>query len=239
MNTKKIVFASALILAGLLMSIFPGFCIKAVVVIVGLFAVLLGGYNLYLINKKEELISVKKILVIKSLASIVIGLVAVSSPLVLLKTVGSIWKILSYMLAIYLIIMSVSGFYTSSKLKDISPAERKRLSTESFISLLIAVLLFIIPIEAVGKAFVRIVGIGALVIGVVLLVIEITVYKRTTVLKDVEIKDEAATMDAAEKKTQDSTEIKTETSENIDKSEDSEPTTKNPGNDESEKKSED
>jgi len=194
MKTKNIILGICLSLIGLLMTIAPGTCIKAVVVIVGLVAICSGAYNLFVEYKKTTIPQIKQSLLIKSIASIVIGLIAVICPFALLKTVSSIWKVISYILAVYLILFSFYGFYTASKMREAAPEERKRITKESFIGLLIAVLLFVIPIEAVGRTFVRIIGIAGLAIGVVLIIIEIVISKRTTVIKE----EDAVVVDAAE-----------------------------------------
>ena len=187
MKTKNLILGIILAVIGLLMTIMPSACIKAVVVLVGLAAVALGGYNLFVVYKKIPVSDFKKTVLIKGIASIVIGLIAVICPFVLLKTVVSIWNIFSYILGAYLILFSVFGFYSGSKLPKENVEEKKRLTKESFTSLLIAVLLFIIPIEAVGKTFVRIIGIAGLAIGILLILIEIVISKRTTVVAASEV----------------------------------------------------
>ena len=202
MKTKNIILGICLAVIGLLMAAMPSACIKAVVVIVGLVAICGGGYNLFVDYKKTTNPQLKTSILVKSIASIVIGLIAVICPFALLKTAASIWNIITYILAVYLILFSFYGFFTASKMRESSPEEHKRIIKESLISLLIAILLFVIPIENVGRTFVRIIGIAGLAIGVVLIIIEIAVSKRTVVVKaeDAVVVDdaEAATESAAE-----------------------------------------
>ena len=47
----------------------------------------------------------------------------------------------------------------------------------------IAVLLIIIPIESFGRAFVRTVGLGGLLVGLIMIIVEIAVSKRTAPAK--------------------------------------------------------
>lgn len=194
MKTKNVILGLCLAVVGLLMAAMPSACIKAVVVIVGLVAICNGGYNLFVDYKKTTIPQLKTSILVKSIASIVIGLVAVICPFALLKTAASIWNIVSYILAVYLILFSFYGFFTASKMRDSSPEERKRIIKESLISLLIAVLLFVIPIENVGRTFVRIIGIAGLAIGVVLIIIEVVVSKRTVIVKA----EEAVVVDDSE-----------------------------------------
>lgn len=194
MKTKNLILGGVLALIGLLMLTMPGACINAVVVLIGLTAIAVGIYNLVVVYKNDKNPQIKKVVLIKSIVSIVIGLVAVISPFALIKTIASIWTIISYILAVYLILFAAAGIYSCLKLKrdDVNPDERKKITRENVICLLIAILLFIIPIEAVGKTFVRVLGIVGLVIGAVLILVEIIVSKRTTVIsaEDVDVKDE-------------------------------------------------
>ena len=59
------------------------------------------------------------------------------------------------------------------------PEESKRLIFEALIFVAIAILLILIPIDQFGQAFVRIVGLGGLIIGLVMVAVEIVVSKRT------------------------------------------------------------
>lgn len=211
MKKKNIILGAVLAVVGLLMAIMPATCIKAVVVLVGLAAAAIGIYNLFTTYKTVENPELKKTILIKSIISIIIGVVAVVFPFALLKTVTSIWKIISFILGVYLVLYAIFGFYSAVKLKDASAEDKKKNIKESFTSLLVAVLLFIIPIETVGTTFVRIIGIAGLVIGVFLVILEVVISKRTTVAKaeDVTVSDDT-TDTSSENDTNDTTEEKTE-----------------------------
>ena len=56
----------------------------------------------------------------------------------------------------------------------------EKASIEALIFVSIAILLIIIPIDSFGRAFVRIVGLGGLIIGLVMVAVEIVVGKRTS-----------------------------------------------------------
>ncbi len=213
MKTKNIVFGGILAVIGLLMLINPGACINAVVVLVGLTAIVIGVYNLFSTYKKSSVPQVKKMILIKSIVSIVIGLIAVISPFALVKTVASIWKIISFVLGIYLILFAASGIYSGIKYKATNPEDFKKSLTEGLICVLIAILLFIIPVGAVGLTIVKALGIIGIIIGAVLIFVEVGIARRTTVVSKEDVNvvddDESATTDEAPK-----SEAEAETEEN-------------------------
>ena len=179
MKTKNIILGAVLAVIGILMVAIPDACIKAVVVLVGAAAVAFSVYNLLVVYKQSEDAVFKKTILIKGIVTFVVGLVAVICPFVLVKTVAAIWKIISIVLAVYLILYGGVSVYSSAKLRAEFPLESRRLIFEALICVAIAVLLIIIPIESFGRAFVRIVGLGGLLIGLIMVVVEIVVSKRT------------------------------------------------------------
>lgn len=202
MKTKNIVLGGILAVIGLLMLINPGACINAVVVLVGLTAVVIGGYNLFYTYKNCTVPQAKKMILIKSIVSIVIGLIAVISPFALVKTVASIWKIISIVLGVYLILFAAAGIYSGIKYKSENPEDFKKNLTEGIICVLIAILLFIIPVGAVGLTIVKALGVIGIIVGAVLILVEVGIARRTTVAtKDdvtvVDDEEEAATTESA------------------------------------------
>ena len=201
MKTKNIVLGGILAVIGLLMIINPGACINAVVVLVGLTAVVIGGYNLFYTYKNCTVPQAKKMILIKSIVSIVIGLIAVISPFALVKTVASIWKIISIVLGVYLILFAAAGIYSGIKYKSENPEDFKKNLTEGIICVLIAILLFIIPVGAVGLTIVKALGVIGIIVGAVLILVEVGIARRTTVATkdDVTVVDdeEATTTESA------------------------------------------
>ena len=179
MKTKNVILGVILAVLGIVMIAIPDTCIKAAVVIVGLAAVAFSAYNLLVIYKKSEDAAFKKTLLIKSIITFVVGLISVICPFVLVKTVAAIWKIISIVLAVYLILYAGVSVYSSAKLRSSFPEESKKLIFEALIFVAIAILLIIIPIEQFGRAFVRIVGLGGLIVGIVMVAVEFVVSKRT------------------------------------------------------------
>ena len=179
MKTKNIILGAVLAILGIVMIAIPDTCIKAVVVIVGAAAVAFSVYNLLVIYKQSEDAAFKKTLLIKSIITFVVGLISVICPFVLVKTIETIFKIFSFILAAYLILYAGVSVYSSAKMRAAFPEESKRLIFEALIFVAIAILLILIPIDQFGQAFVRIVGLGGLIIGLVMVAVEIVVSKRT------------------------------------------------------------
>ena len=180
MKTKNIILGAVLAVIGILMAAVPETCIKAAVVLVGAAAVAFSVYNLLVVYKQSEDAAFKKTLLIKSICTFIVGLVAVICPFVLFKTVEIIWKIVSLVLAVYLILYAGLSVYSSAKLRSSFPVESRRLIFEALIFVAIAVLLIIIPIESFGRNFVRIIGFGGLLVGLIMIIVEIIVSKRTS-----------------------------------------------------------
>lgn len=196
MKTKNIVLGAILAVVGLLMLVAPGACIKAVVVLVGLAAIVVASYNLLKVYKTIENAELKKLLLIKSIVTLVIGLISVICPFVLVKTVTAIWKIISIVLGVYLVLYAGISVYSAAKMKKDFAEDSSRLIKEAVTCVVIAILLFIIPIKSFAESFVRIVGLGGLLVGTVMIAVEIVVNKRTggTI-----VKAEAEDDDVAEK----------------------------------------
>ena len=180
MKTKNIILGAVLALIGILMVAIPEACIKAVVVLVGAAAVAFSVYNLLVIYKQTEDAAFKKTILIKGIITFIVGLIAVICPIVLMKTMDVIWKIISIILSVYLILYGGVSVYSAAKLKPNFPQESRRLIFEALICVAIAVLMIIISLDSIVRAFIQVVGIGGLLIGLIMIVVEIVVSKRTS-----------------------------------------------------------
>lgn len=179
MKTKNIILGAVLALIGIIMVAIPDACIKAVVILVGLAAVAFSVYNLLVVYKQCEDAGFKKTILIKGIVTFIIGLIAVICPIVLMKTMEIIWKIVSIALAVYLILYGGVSVYSAAKLRPSFPQESRRLIFEALICVAIAVLMIIISLDSFVRAFIQIVGLGGLLIGLIMIVVEIVVSKRT------------------------------------------------------------
>ena len=171
---------------GLLVIIFPQFWIRLVVVIIGLAAI---GYGIYCIKFTKAVFDdsyYKKTILIKSIVSIIAGVMAVLFPLAI---GGAAWSAMIWVLIIYLLLSAAAGFYAAALLKD-SGVERKRYIIENLLLLATAVILILISPRSLGNAIIRLIGIITLVAGVVLIVFDVFSAKDEVKADVVDVKDE-------------------------------------------------
>ena len=174
-------------LLGLLIIIFPAFWIKLVVVIIGLAAIVYGVYCLRFTKVISEDISYRRTILIKSIVSIIAGLMAVLFPLAI---GGAAWTAMIWLLIIYLFASAAFGFYAAALLKD-SGLERKPYIIENLLLLAIAVLLILISPRTLGNAIIRLIGIIVLVAGLILIIFDVISSKseKITEVKSEELKE--------------------------------------------------
>lgn len=187
-------------LLGLLVIIFPSFWIKLVVVIIGLAAIAYGIYSLKFTKALSDDIYYRRTILIKSIVSIIAGVMAVLFPLAI---GGAAWTAMIWVLIIYLLASAAIGFYAAALLKD-SGVERKRYIIENLLLLAVAVVLILISPRALGNAIIRLIGIVVLVAGIALILFDVLTSKNEITAEVVEVKEEApenhdgdATVDAS------------------------------------------
>jgi len=156
-------------LLGILVIIFPAFWIKLVVIIIGLAAIAYGIYSLKFTKVISEDIYYRRTILIKSIVSIIAGLMAVLFPLAI---GGAAWTAMIWMLIIYLLASGAIGFYAAALLKD-AGVERKRYIIENLLLLAIAVVLILISPRALGNAIIRLIGIVVLIAGLGLILFDV------------------------------------------------------------------
>lgn len=173
-------------LLGLLVIIFPSFWIKLVVVIIGLTAIAYGIYSIKFTKVISEDIYYRKTILIKSIVSIIAGLMAVLFPLAI---GGAAWTAMIWVLFIYLIASAAIGFYAAALLKD-TGVERKRYIIENLLLLAVAVLLILISPRALGNAIIRLIGIVVLVAGIALILFDVFSNRNEVKAEVVNVSDE-------------------------------------------------
>lgn len=174
-------------LLGLLVIIFPSFWIKLVVVIIGLAAIAYGIYCLKFTKALSDDIYYRRTILIKSIVSIIAGVMAVLFPLAI---GGAAWTAMIWVLIIYLLASAAIGFYAAALLKD-SGVERKRYIIENLLLLAVAVILILISPRALGNAIIRLIGIVVLVAGIALILFDVLTSKNEITAEVVEVKEEA------------------------------------------------
>lgn len=180
-------------LLGLLIIIFPAFWIKLVVIIIGLAAIAYGIYSIKFTKEISEELSYRRTILIKSIVSIVAGLMAVLFPLAI---GGAAWTAMIWVLIIYLLLSAAAGFYAAALLKD-SGVERKRYIIENLLLLATAVILILISPRALGNAIIRLIGVIVLVGGIALIIFDL-LSSKNEIQAEVTVKDEEAHVAAAE-----------------------------------------
>lgn len=156
------------IIIGLMMLIVPHQCIKAIVIILGIFSIGNGIFNLFSIRNLIADSNFVKTITIRGTISIIVGLLAILLPLVF---AGILWTVMVYTLAFYLLISSGMEIYSIIKMKQVG-INTKPYIAEIIGSIVIAIILLIIPAK-IGTLIVRLLGIAIMIIGVGLLFFEI------------------------------------------------------------------
>lgn len=180
--------------AGLLLIICPAFCIKLLVVLFGLTLIIEGFYGAITERKLFENEVFQKTTLYKSIASIFIGVLTIVMPL---AVAGIAWKVMIYVLAVFLVVSGVAGFFASSKLKQIGSddtnevPDRKNLTWENALTLAAGIVLFIIGPDKLGVTVIRIVGAVVLIVGILsILLIVLQKNDGNEVKADYEVKDQ-------------------------------------------------
>lgn len=178
---------------GLLVIIFPQFWIRLVVVIIGLAAIAYGIYCIKFTKAVFDDSYYKRTILIKSIVSIIAGVMAVLFPLAI---GGAAWTAMIWVLIIYLLVSAAIGFYAAALLKD-SGVERKRFIVENLLLLAVAVVLILISPRALGNAIIRLIGIIVMVAGIVLVVFDILSSKNEVKAEVIDVKEETPDGDAS------------------------------------------
>ena len=156
------------IIIGLMMLIVPEQCIKAIVVILGIFSIGNGIFNLFSIRKLIADSNFVKAITIRGAISILVGVLAIFLPLVF---AGILWTVMVYSLAFYLLISSGMEIYSTIKMNQFG-INTKPYIAEIIGSIVIAIILLIIPAK-IGTLIVRLLGLAIMIIGIGLLFFEI------------------------------------------------------------------
>ncbi|MCR4630001.1 MAG: hypothetical protein K5786_00040 [Treponema sp.] len=184
---------SLLALLGLMIIIFPAFWIKVVVILLGLGMIAYGIYSLKVTKALYDDSTFVTTILVKSIASIVIGALSVIFPLAFS---GTVWTVMIWILIISLILSAIAGFYSAALLKD-TGIDRKNYFLENLFLLIAALVLILISPKQLGIAIVRIIGVAVMVIGGALIAVDLT-SKKDTITVDAEVKDDATpTSDAS------------------------------------------
>lgn len=161
MKKNSLLLGIILAVVGLIMTITPAGCIKAVVIILGIEAVANGIYQLVYTRKLFPDVAFQYSVIIRGMLSIVVGLLAFFLPL---RFAEMLWTVMLYVLAVYLLVGSALLLFSCGKLQDTN-VDRRQFITEAVISIILALVMLLIPVH-VGTALVRIAGIVLILVGI-------------------------------------------------------------------------
>ncbi|MBO5137810.1 MAG: DUF308 domain-containing protein [Spirochaetaceae bacterium] len=153
MKKPNLLIGIITVIIGLIMLFAPNAWTSAVVIILGVCAVINGLYNVFYVRNLISDIKYKRSILIRGILSIIIGLVAIILPL---AVATAVWTVLLYILASYLIVSTMLEIYAVVKLKSFGENTKPYIA-EIIGSLLLAVILFIIPAQF-GTLIIRICG---------------------------------------------------------------------------------
>ena len=160
MKKNSLLLGLILAVVGLIMAIFPGRCIKAVVIILGIESVANGIYQLIYTRKLFPDSTFQYSVLIRGMLSVVIGLLAFFLPL---RFAAMLWTVMLYVLAVYLLVGSMLLLYSIGKLRD-SGIDRRQFVIEAVVSIILALIMLLIPVD-IGTTLVRIAGFVLLLVG--------------------------------------------------------------------------
>lgn len=161
---QKTNFVSGILIAivGLLLLIIPDQIVKIIVFVLGVEAVINGVYTLVYMREflKERLF--RAAILTRGAGSVIVGLLAICLPLVFAE---AMWTMMLYVLAFYLIFAAILELYIVAKLRD-TAIDRKLFVLEAIISIIVAVILFLLP-QQIGALVLRVLGALVMLVGLV------------------------------------------------------------------------
>ncbi len=160
MKHKNLLIAALLLTIGALMLFFPSQCVRAVVILLGLVAVINGIYNLWHTRKLIPDTAFQNAVTLRAALGIVVGLVAFFLPLLCAR---ALWAVTMYALAVYLLLSAVGGLFIIGKLHG-ADIDRKQFLLDAIISFVASAAMFIIPAK-IGVTLVRVGGAMLLAVG--------------------------------------------------------------------------
>jgi uncharacterized membrane protein HdeD (DUF308 family) len=163
MDKNKFGLSLLVSVTGLLMLVSPETFIAMVVIILGVAAVVNGVFIMVTTRNLIYDPEYRLMMTVRGVMSIVVGAAAVLIPLVIAAIA---WKVMAYVIAFYLLVSSVLEIYGITKLHR-NGIMIKQSVVETVVSLILAVVLFIIPAKTAGNVIVGICGAILLVAGII------------------------------------------------------------------------
>lgn len=152
MKKNAIITCAFLFAIGLLSALAPTFLISALIILIGIEAVVNGLYGFIFVRRLAADNTFQYIIIVRSMISIIVGLLAVFLPL---KVGEAVWSVLLVVVGVYLIVGSFMQLFAIGLLRD-SDINRKQFIFESLISIAVAIVMFVLLANI--KNVVRIIG---------------------------------------------------------------------------------
>lgn len=163
MDKNKFVLSILVALVGLLMLVSPETFIAMAVIILGAAAVADGFFIMVTTRNLILDPEYKLMMTIRGIMSIVVGSVSILLPLFIAAIA---WKLMAYVLSVYLLISAGLQIYGISKLHRNGIMIRQSV-VETIVSIILAIVLFIIPAKTAGGIIVGACGLVLLVSGLI------------------------------------------------------------------------
>ncbi|MDL2229192.1 DUF308 domain-containing protein [Treponema sp. OttesenSCG-928-L16] len=161
MTKTSIIACAVSVLLGLVMLFVPNGFVSALLVGIGIAAVINGIVNLLSLRNLIDDASFRRAILIRGILNIIAGLAAIIIPL---TVAGTVWTVIIYILAAELIVSAIIELYSVWKLRQAGISAGMFIS-EALISILIAAVLFAIP-AAIGLTIIRILGVLIIIGGI-------------------------------------------------------------------------
>ncbi len=164
MGKTNFFFGILAAVVGFIVLVAPEASIKVVVILLGAAAVMNGFYDLLKVRNFLDDSRYKLNVMTHSLMSITIGLLAIFLPFVLFSAAEAVFRLMLYVLAVYLLVAAIMRFFMFAMLKG-KDIEGGLFLLESVSEVVAAVLLFIMASQRIGVIIVRILGLAILLLG--------------------------------------------------------------------------
>lgn len=187
MQKMNLVTGFLMAVIGLLLLFIPAEVTRVIVIVLGAEAIVNGIVNLISTRNLIADESFRLSMLIRGVVSIVVGLLAVFLPIAFVQTM---LDIVCYGYAIYLLFASVLELYVIAKLRG-TGLPRKQYAAEVLISIVVAIILFILPKDVLGTLVLRILGAIVLIIGALYIYVTLRNQKiDETIIESVVVEDD-------------------------------------------------
>lgn len=185
MKNYSIVIAAMSAVIGLMVFSSPEQFVKMIVIILGVASLANGAFNLSCMSDFIENPFFKKDLKLRGWSSVAVGLLAIFLPMAFAAT---LWTVMLYVLAFYMLASAVLETYAVIKLKG-EGIPVKHYAGEIAVSFAIAVFLIAVP-GKIGLLLVKILGLSLIAFGIILGLV--SVKNRDLVIEPDSVKDDSS-----------------------------------------------